>query len=203
MLTLNKYEGKHLETLKNKISDIYKIDFEDLYYSIKEETVGLFKNKNYIIEVISKEEIKKYINEYINNIAKYMSISIKTDINFNENSIIVNLYSNNNNIIIGASGKNLEALKNVISQSIRELNKLNLRLEIDVNNYKERKLKIFKKEIEDICNSVINTKVEVKLDPMNSYKRRIVHSIVSNYKSLTSFSVLDEPNRYTIIKFKD
>lgn len=203
MLTLNKYEGKHLETLKNKISDIYKIDFEDLYYSIKEETVGLFKNKNYIIEVISKEEIKKYINEYINNIAKYMSISIKTDINFNENSIIVNLYSNNNNIIIGASGKNLEALKNVISQSIRELNKLNLRLEIDVNNYKERKLKIFKKEIEDICNSVINTKVEVKLDPMNSYKRRIVHSIVSNYKSLTSFSVLDEPNRYTIIKFKN
>lgn len=203
MLTLNKYEGKHLETLKNKISDIYKIDFEDLYYSIKEEKVGLFKNKNYIIEVISKEEIKKYINEYINNIAKYMSISIKTDINFNENSIIVNLYSNNNNIIIGASGKNLEALKNVISQSIRELNKLNLRLEIDVNNYKERKLKIFKKEIEDICNSVINTKVEVKLDPMNSYKRRIVHSIVSNYKSLTSFSVLDEPNRYTIIKFKD
>lgn len=203
MLTLNKYEGKHLETLKNKISDIYKIDFEDLYYSIKEEKVGLFKNKNYIIEVISKEEIKKDINEYINNIAKYMSISIKTDINFNENSIIVNLYSNNNNIIIGASGKNLEALKNVISQSIRELNKLNLRLEIDVNNYKERKLKIFKKEIEDICNSVINTKVEVKLDPMNSYKRRIVHSIVSNYKSLTSFSVLDEPNRYTIIKFKD
>ena len=203
MLTLNKYEGKHLETLKNKISDIYKIDFEDLYYSIKEEKVGLFKNKNYIIEVISKEEIKKYINEYINNIAKYMSISIKTDINFNENSIIVNLYSNNNNIIIGASGKNLEALKNVISQSIRELNKLNLRLDIDVNNYKERKLKIFKKEIEDICNSVINTKVEVKLDPMNSYKRRIVHSIVSNYKSLTSFSVLDEPNRYTIIKFKD
>lgn len=203
MLTLNKYEGKHLETLKNKISDIYKIDFEELYYSIKEEKVGLFKNKNYVIEVISKEEIKKYINEYINNIAKYMSISIKTDINFNENIIIVNLYSNNNNIIIGASGKNLEALKNVISQSIRELNKLNLRLEIDVNNYKERKLKIFKKEIEDICNSVINTKVEVKLDPMNSYKRRIVHSIVSNYKSLTSFSVLDEPNRYTIIKFKD
>lgn len=203
MLTLNKYEGKNLEILKNKISDIYKIDFEDLYYSIKEEKVGLFKNKNYIIEVISKEEIKKYINEYINNISKYMSISIKPDINFNENSIIVNLYSNNNNIIIGASGKNLEALKNVISQSIRELNKLNLRLDIDVNNYKERKLKIFKKEIEDICNSVINTKVEVKLDPMNSYKRRIVHSIVSNYKSLTSFSVLDEPNRYTIIKFKD
>lgn len=203
MLTLNKYEGKNLETLKNKISDIYKIDFEDLYYSIKEEKVGLFKNKNYVIEVISKEEIKKYIDEYINNISKYMSISIKTDIKFNENSIIVNLYSNNNNIIIGASGKNLEALKNVISQSIRELNKLNLRLEIDVNNYKERKLKIFKKEIEDICNSVINTKVEVKLDPMNSYKRRIVHSIVSNYESLTSFSVLDEPNRYTIIKFKD
>ena len=48
MLTLNKYEGKNLETLKNKISDIYKIDFEDLYYSIKEEKVGLFKNKNYM-----------------------------------------------------------------------------------------------------------------------------------------------------------
>ena len=54
-----------------------------------------------------------------------------------------------------------------------------------------------------IIKSVLNTHIEVKLDPMNSYNRRIVHNLASNYKNIKTESVGEEPNRYTIIKYEE
>ena len=51
--------------------------------------------------------------------------------------------------------------------------------------------------------SVAKTKIEVKLDPMNSYERRIIHTILSEYKKVTTESVGEEPNRSVVIKFKE
>ena len=38
---------------------------------------------------------------------------------------------------------------------------------------------------------------------MNSYERRKVHSIVSEFENLESISYGEDPNRYTVIKYKD
>ena len=83
------------------------------------------------------------------------------------------------------------------------LNQFNLKLSLDIGNYRAKKIKNLEREIKNICKEVLNTKVEVKLDPMNSYERRIVHSIVSEFEDLQSISEGVEPHRYTIIKIKD
>ena len=38
---------------------------------------------------------------------------------------------------------------------------------------------------------------------MNSFERRIVHSIVAEFEGLESISYGENPNRYTVIKIKD
>ena len=43
--------------------------------------------------------------------------------------------------------------------------------------------------------------MDVKLDPMNSYQRRMVHSLVSNYDNIDTESVGEEPNRCVVIKY--
>ena len=35
---------------------------------------------------------------------------------------------------------------------------------------------------------------------MNSYQRRVVHSILSNFRGVTTESMGEEPNRYVVIK---
>ena len=74
---------------------------------------------------------------------------------------------------------------------------------MDASNYKRKKEQNFIKEIEKIIKEVLETKIDVKLDPMNSYNRRIVHNLVSDYENLETESVGEEPNRYTIIKYKE
>ena len=57
--------------------------------------------------------------------------------------------------------------------------------------------------VEKTAREVAKTKVEAKLDSMNSYERRIVHSILSEDKYVYTESIGEEPNRCVVIKPKD
>ena len=89
----------------------------------------------------------------------------------------------------------------MLRKAISCLTGFNINVNLDVSNYKQKIEKRFENEIKKVINEVLKTKIETKLDPMNSYKRRIVHSIASNYYNIETMSVGEEPNRYTIIKY--
>ena len=203
MNTLHRYEGKNLEVLKAQCLDELKVKENELYTFKSEEEAGLFKGKKYIIEAITKDEVINEIRKFINQLSKNMNIEIKSEIRFENNNINVLLVTDNNNIMIGKDGKTLNAIQIVLRQYMSELNKFGLRIIVDIGNYKNKKLKNLEYEVKKICEEVLKTKVEVKLDPMNSYERRKVHSIVSEFDSLESVSYGEDPNRYTVIRFKD
>ena len=79
----------------------------------------------------------------------------------------------------------------------------NIRINVDSSNYKVNKEKNLEREIRKICKEVISSKIDVKLDPMNSYDRRIVHNIVGEFKNLESESFSEEPTRYVKITYKE
>jgi len=201
MMLFHNYEGKNIDIAKDKCLNDLNIKEQDLYY-IETKEQGLFKSK-IEIKAITKKEIIKCIKEYINELSKNMGISINCEVRFNNQNINVLLISENNNILIGKDGKTLNAIQVLLRQVMSELNEFGLKLLVDVGNYKQRKIRNLEKEIKRICEEVIESKIEVKLDPMNSYERRIAHNIVSEYENLTSISEGVEPNRYTIIKYKD
>lgn len=203
MLTLHKYEGKSKEEILNQCYQEFNLPEEEIY--IHEEVLegGLFKGKKYTMEVITKPEIISYLKDFIKELGNKMNLDIHSEIHFNENNIQILLVSDNNGILIGKDGKNLNALQIVIRQTLNNLNNFNFRILVDASNYKTKKLKNLEYEIKKICKEVLNSKVEVKLDPMNSYERRCVHSIVSEYENLESISYGEGKERYTVIKYKD
>ena len=199
MITLHKYEGKNKDLLKEECIK----ELNDAYMITSEIESGIFKGKKYVLEAITNEEIINYIRMFINDLSKKMNIEINSEIKIVDKNINVLLVSNNNNILIGKDGKTLNAIQLILRQTFKELNKFNLRIMVDVSNYKEKKSKNLEYEIKKICKEVLKTKVEVKLDPMNSYERRIVHSVVAEFEGLQSVSYGETPNRYTVIKIKD
>ena len=199
MITLHKYEGKNVDLLKEQCSN----ELEDAYMATKELESGLFKGKKYQLEAITKEEIISSIKSFIKELSKNMNLEINSEIRFEENNINILLVSDNNNILIGKDGKTLNAIQLILRQSFKELNQFDLRIIVDVSNYKAKKIKNLEYQVKKICKEVLKTKVEVKLDPMNSYERRMVHSIVAEFEGLQSISYGETPNRYTVIKIKD
>ena len=203
MMTLHRYEGKNEELVLNECLLELNVELTDIYYTKYESDSGLFKSKKVIIEAITKEEIIQYIKKYISELSKNMCISINCEVRIDENNINVLLVTDNNNIMIGKDGKTLNSIQLLLRQATKDLNKFNIRIILDVGNYKSKKLKNLDYEIKRICKEVLNTKLEVKLDPMNSYERLLVHSIVSEYEGLQSISYGEAPERYTVIKIKD
>ena len=74
---------------------------------------------------------------------------------------------------------------------------------LDISNYKAKREKHLIYEVKNLCQDVLKTKMDVKLDPMNSYERRIVHSTVSSFKNLITESEGESPNRYVVIRYKE
>lgn len=203
MITLYNYEDKSKELLKEKCLSDLNVTEEEIFTKESETESGLFKNKKYQLTVVKKEDIISEVKDFINTLAQKFNIEINTEVTLRDNNINVMMVSNNNAILIGKDGRTIESIQIILNQYINNQIDMNLRINVDASNYKGKKIKNFEYEIKKIAKSVLRTKVAVKLDPMNSYNRRIVHNVVSEFENLTSLSEGEEPNRYVVIDYKE
>ena len=195
MIQVYKYESDTEENCRLKCLEELDVYNNEILTKEYEE-----ENK-YIMEVIKKEDIKAFIKDYIENLSKQLGLEIRTEINEDEDVFSVKMFSNNNPILIGKDGKNLTSIQTILRQTLSNQTKFNVRVNLDASNYKVKKEKFFERDIKNIINDVIKSKDEVKLDPMNSYKRRIVHSVASEYYNIETESFGEEPERYVVIRY--
>jgi len=196
------YEGKTKEELIEKAKTELKVNEEDLIIKVIEEKSTLLK-KSATIEVTTINDVQNYIKEVIAEILKLMNIDVKFEIRRREKTISVKLFSDNNAILIGKNGRTIAALQTLIRQIIS--NEINEKLSIilDVENYKEKRVKNIEYLAKKTAREVAKTKVEATMDSMNSYERRIVHSILADDKYVYTESTGEEPNRCVVIKLKE
>jgi spoIIIJ-associated protein len=195
MIKVYSYEGTNEEECRMKCYD--ELDVYDNEIITKEyEEDNLYK-----IDVVKKSEVESFIEEFLTDITNKMNIQTRISIMEDDDIYNVKLNSKKNAILIGKDGRTLNALQVILRQVIRNMCKMNIKVNLDVSNYKSRQDKNFEYEIKQIINEVMKTKVDTTLDPMNSYKRRIVHTIASNYYNIETESIGEEPNRQTIIKY--
>lgn len=200
---LNKYiyEDKTIEKALEKCLNDLNVNKDDIYYKEEIQKGSLLKASKAIIEVIKKDDIKILINNFIKEIGKYINLTIKTDIYFTDESIKVILDSENNAVLIGKNGKMLNSIQTLLKKYIENETSMNLKVYIDIENYKQKKIENLEKNVRKIINEVLLTKIDAKLDEMNSYERRIVHNIVSEYDFIISESFGETPHRYVVIKY--
>ena len=101
------------------------------------------------------------------------------------------------------NGKNLSSLQTIIRQIINSNVKTDLQIILDVENYKEKRITHLERMAKQIAKEVKYSKQEVKLEPMNSYERRVIHNALSKNKYVYTESVGEEPNRCVVIKLKE
>ena len=77
---------------------------------------------------------------------------------------------------------------------------LYLKVNFDVEDYKEKRITYLEKLAVRTAKEVLETKIYATLENMNSYERRIVHNKLTNMKGITTLSEGEEPNRHIIIK---
>ena len=197
------FEGKTKEEAIDKCKKELKTTEYNIIIVNQEEKNVLFKGKKVSLQIILKNEIIKYIKNFFNDLSKNMNIDIAVEINENNNVININLISSNNAILIGKDGKNLDAIQTILRTIVSKNARNFLKINVDVSNYKTKKMEKLQSEIIKLATEIQNTKIDVKLDPMNSYERMIVHNVISKYSNLKTESIGEEPDRYIVIKYRE
>ena len=203
MLNKTKLEGKTKEEILNKYLSENNLEEKDIFYTESEIKGGLLKSKKVELEIVSKKDIINFIKEFIENLSKNMGITINSEVRENEGIYNVLLVTDNNPIIIGKDGRTIDAIQLLIRQALTTQVGKNIKVIVDASDYRNNKQRNFEREIKKIAKEVLKTRLEAKLDPMNSYNRRIVHSLLADYENIETESFGETPNRYVVIRYKD
>lgn len=196
------YEAKTLEETINKALEELNINQEDLIIKTEEETKVLLK-KTTVLTVTTTNDIITYLKECLTKILELMNIDSNLEVRRREKNIEIKIFSNQNSLLIGKEGHTLESLQNIIRQILIKEAGHDYRVILDIENYKEKRNNNLERMAKQIAKEVAHTKVEAKLDAMNSYERRIIHNALSQNKYVYTESIGEEPNRCIVIKPKE
>ena len=201
---MNKYnfEGKTFEEVKERALYELKESENNIIIKVIAEKNGLLK-KSVTVEVIKYSDVINYVKETLTTIINLMNLNPTFEVKRRDNSINIKIYSDNNSILIGKNGRSIQALQLLIRQMLANKLTNEVLVNLDVENYKEKKLKSIEFLAKKIAREVSKTKVETKMDSMNSYERRVVHNLLSNNKYVYTESIGEEPNRCVVIKPKE
>ena len=166
-----------------------------------EEKGGLFSGKKYTLEVVKFSDIAEVGKDVLKELLSSLDINANIETMIRDGKIKYQLHSKNNSLLIGKNGHILESIQTYVRQAIFTAIDIYVNVSVDVEGYKEKQNYFLEKKVKNIAKDVLKTKVDVKLDPMNSYERKIVHEALQNFKNITTESEGIDPNRCVVIKY--
>lgn len=196
------FEAKTLEEAKEKAFKELNITEDNTVIKVLEEKQGLLK-KSVKIEVKTINDLIHYLKESLTQITSLMNINANLEVRRREKNIEIKIFSDQNSILIGRDGRTLESFQNLLRQVLLKEVGDEYKIILDIENYKEKKVTHLERTAKQIARDVARTKVEAKLERMNSYERRIVHNALSKNKYVYTESIGEEPNRCVVIKPKE
>ena len=190
------------EALENALSEL-SVEKKDILYETKEQKGGLFKGKKVEVTVTKKADINNFIKEQVTKIVTDMGFECNIESKVRDDILNLTIYSDNNNLLIGRNGKNMNASSVIIKQIIQNEVGVFYKFNLDVGEYKVKQQKNLERMAKRVAREVAKSKIEVKLDPMNSYERRIIHNVLNDDRYVYTESVGEEPNRCVVIKIRN
>ena len=196
-----KFQAKSEDGLLDKALNELGLKEEDVITKSYEEKGGLFSGKKYTLEVIKISDVAEVGKEIIKELLSSLGISANIETKVRDGQIKYQLHSQNNSVLIGKNGHILDSIQTYVRQAVLNTLDLYVNITVDVEGYKEKQNYFLEKRVKKIARDVTLSKVDVKLDSMNSYERKIVHSALQGFKYIKTESEGEEPNRCVVIKY--
>lgn len=145
------------------------------------------------------EEAKTFLRSILDNMGVMAEIRIKE-----ENDVVnINLTGPRMGIIIGYRGETLDAIQYLVSLIINKDHETEYkRVVLDTENYRLKREETLKRLAEKTAYKVRRNGRSFKLEPMNPYERRIIHSTLQNDKYVYTYSEGEEPYRKVVVDLK-
>jgi len=143
------------------------------------------------------EKIKEIVKEFFEKTTFEVEIEFLPQKN---QTIPINLKTKEPQILIGEGGQTLVEIQHLLKAILKRKTKENLYIDLDISDYKKKKIEYLKELARSTADEVALTKKEKILSSMPAYERRIIHLELAERKDVTTESIGQEPERRVVIR---
>jgi spoIIIJ-associated protein len=205
MLKRVEFEAKtEVEALKIA-SEMLRIQKDKIKLEVIKERKGLLGIGATVFyaatpNVVLVTEGKMFLENILQSLEVECRMEARTKNDGQELSYLVE--SDENALLIGRDGRTLRSLQYLLRNYLNTFVDGHLVITLDIGNYFENHKRQLEILATKTAKEVARTRIAVKLDPMNAYDRRIVHTKLSEWRDVTTESEGEGENRALVIKPK-
>lgn len=194
------------EAVKNALAEL-KVAEDKIEVEVLEEgSKGFFKLLGAKPARIRVKVRRDYIFEaktFLRDVLTSMEIKAEIKVREEDNVLKINLVGPDMGIIIGYRGETLDSLQYLVSLVVNKDQETEYkRVVLDTENYRAKREETLKRLASKTAFKVRKTGKSFRLEPMNPYERRIIHSALQNDQYVETFSEGEEPYRRVVVNLK-
>lgn len=146
-----------------------------------------------------KEEEEHIAKTFLTKVAADMGIEISIKVFTNADSVYVDIDGKDTGTVIGKRGATLDAVQYLTSLVVNKDEDKYIRVVVDAEGYRAKREVTLEKLALRLAEKAVKTGKNVRLEPMNPYERKVIHTTLMGVPSVTTKSEGDEPFRRVVI----
>ena len=201
---LNEIFNEEIETEKSQeaVHEDVELEIENNEVSTEEvqEVIDVEEGTKSIEE--ENQEILDAAREFISKILDTFELENSVEMELKDNVITINVNGDENRlgILIGKRGVTLDSIQYILNLIVNKKSSRYIRVNLDSSGYREKRKETLINLAKKMANKVTKTGRSVKLEPMNSYERKIIHTALQDYEGVLTHSEGKDPFRKVVIQ---
>ena len=159
------------------------------------------KNADQVVEIAEEMTLSESakIQEFLQNVIEIMGLNCTVELSEVDEAVAFNIVGEDASHVIGYRGETLDALQYLCSLLLNGRHEGFKRVNLDAEGYRSRREKALQKLARNLESKVKRTGREHKLEPMNPYERRIIHTTLQGSQYVTTQSEGQGAARHVVI----
>ncbi|MDR0356946.1 MAG: protein jag [Clostridiales Family XIII bacterium] len=139
---------------------------------------------------------------FLKDIIANMNIDVVVKTFVNDECVFIEVSGTDAKTVIGKRGQTLDAIQYLTNLVANKEKEEYRRVIIDVEGYRSRREKTLERLAAKLAKKVQKSGRSVRLEPMNPYERKVIHSTLQTFNGVATRSEGEEPYRRVVIEKK-
>lgn len=200
---LAKKEVRVKVTLKTEViekeEDLEDFTFASKSFSFDDENVKANESQS---ETAVDEEAKSIADKFLKDIFETLAIEAEVNYSVIEGALMVKVIGDDASRLIGRRGESLDSLQMLVGLAVNKKREKYVKVLLDIENYRAKREESLVKYANKMARQAAKQRRIIKLEPMNPYERRIIHSALQTDRYVKTYSEGKDPYRKIVIEPK-
>ncbi|MBC8586714.1 RNA-binding cell elongation regulator Jag/EloR [Paratissierella segnis] len=182
---------------------------EDIEIEILEEPskglFGLIGTKEAKVKVTLINDLEEIANKFLSKVISLMGINATNHIEKQGDILkieITDIDPLDMGILIGKRGNTLDSIQYLLNLAVNKNRPNYMKVIVDTEGYRAKREETLIRLANKMAEKVKYSRRPIKLEPMNPYERRVIHSTLQNFPGVVTYSEGEEPYRRVVITSK-